>query len=183
MQVDPIIPLAARAAFIALFAAAMVHKLRAWGSFSAAVRGYAALVGEAAATSGTFVAALGRAVLVIEAGLVALLLAPVLPHWQAAACAAVLLGYAALMGWSIARGHRIDCGCSFGATRQRVGRGAVLRNMGLAIAATLMLLPPNARSLTASDFASVAALLAITALVYQVVNQLLANAGTLPRSS
>jgi hypothetical protein len=183
VQVDPIFPLAVRCAFIALFTSALIHKLRAPSAFAEAVRGYAGLLGAPAAVNARLVAALALLVLALEAGLVALLLAPTPPQWRTVACAGVLVGYAALMAWSVVRGRHIDCGCSFGAARQRVGWAAVLRNATLAAGAALMLLPPNGRSLAAADILSVAALLAIVMLVYQVVNQLLANAGTLPRSS
>jgi hypothetical protein len=181
VQVDPIIPLVARCAFIALFTAALVHKLRARELFAEAVRGYVSLLGARAAARPRLVASLARLVLILETGLIALLLSPAPPHWSAAACAAVLLGYGGLMAWSMALGHRVECGCSFGATRQRVGWAAVMRNAALTAGAALMLLPSDARPFAAADFLGVVAMLTIAALVYQVVNQLLVNADTLPR--
>lgn len=183
VMIDPVVPLAVRCAFVALFAAALVHKLRAPGPFANAVQGYVGLLWPDKSVRYSVIVAIALSVGAIEASLLVLLLLPVQPEWQAASCATVLLSYSLLMGWSILRGHQIDCGCSFGATRQRVGRGTVFRNLALAAGTTLMFVPSNNRTLTVADFTIVVALLTVAALVYQIVNQLLANAGNLPRST
>lgn len=183
MLIDPMIPLVARCAFIALFMSALIHKLRSPQQFAEAVRGYIGLFGSVTSVKQPLIALVALSVIATEAALLVLLLVPVPVEWQAAGCAAVLLGYAMLMGWSVLRKHSIDCGCSFGSTRQIVGWGTVLRNLALAAGAVLMLLPSSARPLGVADFISIAALLIIAALIYQVVNQLLANASNLQRSS
>jgi ABC-type amino acid transport system permease subunit len=121
-----------------LFLAAGVDKLRHRALLPGVIANYrllpAWLVQPAAA-------ALPVAELVIAAGLLLALFLP-LGVWPALAAAALLLLFAGAMAINIVRGRRhIDCGCGHAGLSQQLGWGQVLRNVVLAGALGVALVP------------------------------------------
>ena len=78
---------------------------------------------------------------------------------------------------NLARGRReIDCGCFGPALRQPLSLALVLRNAGLIALALVCALPVGSRALVPLDALTIAALVALGALVHGAVNGLIANA-------
>jgi hypothetical protein len=110
------------------------------------------------------------AVPLVEAALAVLLLTP----WRttAAGLAAVLLcGYGLAMAWHLARGRRLDCGC--GGEPMAVSWWLVLRNALLACIAMVASIGAPLRTLGLGDFAALAASLALLALLYAALHEVL----------
>lgn len=165
---DPLLALGVRLALALLLAVAAAHKLGDRARFAGVIAGYRVLPRAAAPAA-------AWAVALVEAGLALALLigAP----GALLAAAAVLLGYGALIGASIARGNdRIDCGCTGPAARApglrwgMVARNALIAALALAVA----LLPVAPRVLLWLDLLSLAAALAVAALLYHAAELLLA---------
>ena len=111
-----------------------------------------------------------RAVPLVELLAAVLLLTP----WRALGAtlaAALLLGYAAVMGWHRALGHELDCGC--GGEPLPVSWALVARNAVLAAVALLATAPMGARAMGLGDFAVVVAALALATLLYAAFNEVL----------
>jgi hypothetical protein len=88
--------------------------------------------------------------------------------------------YLALILRSIARGRRdVDCGCNFGAARRPLGTYPVVRNMGLAVMAAVVVLGSASAASAAVVGSQILAALALLAL-YCALDQ--AMALTPPRS-
>src|SRR5512147_2676588 len=164
MSVDPVIAMILRFALGWLFLAAAAHKLKDMVDFRTVLATYRVLPQPVVA-----VAAWGVVVVEVCIGLGAM--------WQYPAAfvgaAAVLLGYAGVMGINLVRGRRfIDCGC--GGATQPLSVGLVVRNVVLAMAALFALLPQAQRQIGWVDFVSMAAGVIVIAMLYAAVNQLLA---------
>ena len=93
---------------------------------------------------------------------------------------AILLSmYAFAIGINLMRGrHYIDCGCGFGGksdSEQFLSGGLVMRNLILVALALLTLLPAIDRTLGFGDYATLAATLFATTLLFGASNQLISN--------
>jgi len=169
VAVDPIVNLALRLGFAALFGATLVHKLVDFLRFRLAVAAY--FRGTPLAASG---AAAVMAVLAIGLESLALVacLGPVSGAVPAALVGGVLVLYALAMGLNLLRGNvLLDCGCSFGAARHPVQPRLVLRNGALALLAGVMALPVAPRTVGALDYFSAVACVAVAVLAFFIVGQ------------
>jgi hypothetical protein len=164
MTIDPAIGAIIQYAVAWLFLAAAVHKVRDLTDFRGIVATYRVL-------PDAFVGVATWTVVAVEfaIGIGALLR-------QGAAfvgAAAVLLGYAALIGVNLLRGRRfIDCGC--GGAAQPLSVGLVVRNGVLAFAALIGLVPVASRAIGWIDVVSMVAGVAVIGALYAAANQLLA---------
>lgn len=174
MQLDPVLELSLRSAFLALFAGSLIHKVVRLAQFKATVASY---VRNSALARDGVVLALTIAVIVSEALVVIVCIAPVGGVERAMLVAAVLVIYAGAMAVNLLRGNsRLDCGCSWGSARQPVGYELVGRNLVLALAALLLMLPVGAREMSVLDVVSVLAGTLTAALMYAAVNRLFTSA-------
>jgi hypothetical protein len=166
---DPAVGLALRLGLAALLLAACAHKLRDPAGFRRAVAGYRLLPARGV---GAAAAGLALAELALGGGL----LLPAAAARAALGTAALLALYAAAIGVNLARGRRgIDCGCAGPGARRPLGGGLVARNGVLALAALAAALPPTPRALVWLDGVSVAAGVALAALLYLAVDAALAQ--------
>lgn len=123
---DPVVMLAAHAAFALLFATAARHKLRDRTAFAATLAAYRVL--PAAATD-----AAGVGIAVVEVAIAVAWLVPGAGPVAALATIALLGAYGAAIVLNLARGRRtIDCGCGIGGAPQPISAWLVARNAGLA---------------------------------------------------
>jgi len=107
---------------------------------------------------------------IAEAAAVVAMLTP----WRGAGAAValgLLLLYAAVMAWHLARGHRPDCGC--GGEPIRLSWWLVARNLFLASIAAIASLPATDRPLGVADFGVAAAALMLAACLYAALHQVL----------
>jgi hypothetical protein len=105
-----------------------------------------------------------------EAALAVALLTP----WRSVAAlpAAVLLAtYGLAMAWHLARGHRLDCGC--GGEPMAVSWWLVARNALLACMALVAAHVAPLRALGLGDFAALGGSLALLALLYAALHEVL----------
>jgi len=167
LSVDPALALALRAGLAWLLAAAAAQKLRDFGAFREALAAYR-LVPERA---------LGFAAYALVAAELAGASALVASPRGGFAAAALLALYSAAIALNLARGLReIDCGCFGPAKRQPLSLALVLRNTALIELALTSGLPVGSRPLVALDALTIAAGVALGALVHGAVNGLIANA-------
>jgi len=79
----------------------------------------------------------------LEAAAMLLLLVPGWAEAGAALAILLLVGFAGTMAWALARGEReLDCGCLYGALRQRVRWELVARNLVLGLLFAPLFLAP-----------------------------------------
>jgi hypothetical protein len=98
--------------------------------------------------------------------------------------AALLAFYAVAMGVNLIRGNTLlDCGCSIGSQRQPVTWTLVARNVAMAIAALVLVLPSAPRSLELLDIASLGGGVLLCAAFYATANVLIANSSYDPRGA
>ncbi len=167
LTLDPALSLVLRGGLALLFGAAAWHKLADLTSFRAALGDYR-LVPERAVSAAAF--GLIAAELVSACGLV-------FSARAGFAAAALLALYTVAIGVNLARGRReIDCGCFGPAARQPLSTALVARNVGLIALAFMCALPAGSRALVVLDGLTIAAGIALGALVHGAVNGLLANA-------
>ncbi|MEX2207052.1 MAG: MauE/DoxX family redox-associated membrane protein [Myxococcota bacterium] len=167
LTVDPALALVLRAGLALLFASAAAHKLRDFGAFRDALEGYRLVPAPAL---GVFAGGLIAAELGTAAALV-------LGEHGGVAAAALLGLYSAAIALNLARGLReIDCGCFGPALRQPLSLALVLRNLLLIALAGVCLLPVGMRALAPLDALTIAAGVALGALLHGAVNGLIANA-------
>jgi len=169
---DPALQLALRGALAALLGAAAVHKMRNPAAFRAALADYRVLPARA-------VPAVAAALPGVELLMAALLLTPA--GAPAALAAGGLLSlYTAGIAWNLARGRRdVDCGCFGPARRRPLSGGLVARNALLVAASALASGPRAPRALVWLDGVTIAAGVAVLALLYAAIDGALAHA---PRS-
>lgn len=155
---DPALQLALRAALALLLATAASHKLRDLARFRATLAEYEIL-------PRAIVTAVAPAVAVAEAVLAVMLLSGSAVALAAVAVSSLLLAYAAAISVNVRRGRLdIDCGCMGPASRVPLGHGLVLRNLLLASAAALLVVPAAPRVLEWLDVAgALAATVALSA--------------------
>jgi hypothetical protein len=167
LTLDPALSWVLRIGLALLFAAAAGHKLRDLEAFRAALGDYRLLPARATSLAAFALIALELASAVL------LLVSP-----RGALVAAALLAlYTVAIGANLARGRReIDCGCFGPAARQPLSYGLVARNTGLIALALVAALPVAPRALVWLDFTTIAAGVALFALVHAASNTLLAHA-------
>ncbi len=170
MLIDPAISLALAVTLAALFAASAAHKLTDFQRAVAIVRAYRV----APDVLAPFILATVVAIeLVVAVGL----LAPAFRAIAAIGAAGLLLAYATAIGVNLARGRRdIDCGCSFGASGERLTPVLIFRNFGLATFALSAAAPVGARSLGLFDIVSAIVFAFSAAALYLAFEGLRANA-------
>jgi hypothetical protein len=166
---DPAFAALASVAIGLLFAATGLHKLRNFQEFTLAVAAYQ-----------LFWPALARPAAVIivvaELAVVAMLALPAGRPLGALLAVGLLLSYAAAMGINVRRGRTdLHCGCSWGPAHQVIRPALVTRNLLLAAAASLPLLPVAHRELLWLDYLSVAVAAIALALFYLTAEELLGH--------
>ena len=167
-MLDPVVTLAAHAAFALLFAGAARHKLRDHAGFAAVLGAYRVLPAGAAAAAGVAIAAL-------ELATAAAWVVPGAGRAAALATVGLLAAYALAIAVNLARGRRtIDCGCGVGGAAQPIGEGLVARNALLALVALATLRPPAPRALGWIDALTAAGVVAVAAGVWTAAHGLAA---------
>ena len=159
---DPLLVWIARACIAALFAHAAAAKLADRSLFEQHLAAYG--------VPHRLLPLLAWLLPVAEAGTALALLTP----WYSfgAAAAAALLGfYGAVMAWHRARGRRLDCGC--GGEPLPLSWALVLRNLVLAALALAAAAPMAARALGLADFLVIAAALVLGTLLHAALHQML----------
>lgn len=180
MQLDPVLELALRLCFVTLFAGSLVHKLMRFAQFRATVANYL----RGFSLSGVFTLPFALAVLLEEAVVVAICLAPTFSAGRGVVIAGMLVVYAAAMAVNLVRGNSLlDCGCSWGSARQPAGYELVARNLLLSLFALMLLLPTRPREMGILDVMTVLASVALAAVAYATVNRLFANSALMLRRS
>ncbi|WP_157218030.1 MauE/DoxX family redox-associated membrane protein [Flavisphingomonas formosensis] len=160
---DPLLSAIARLFVGGLFVAAGLHKLARPTAFRNALQGHRVLPSALTVPAMALVPAIE-----LVAGLSSALILLPASRIGAIACAALLLAYAGLIGFNLVRGNRhVDCGClGFGQARRELGPAMVVRNMAIAAFALIGALPETSRALAWLDGFSIAAGLAMLALLY-----------------
>lgn len=168
-MLDPAIGLTLVGCFALLFAGAALHKLRDRAHFRQVLHAYR-LLPEGAVGVGA------AAVPVLEL-LVAIALLTAITRPAAALAGVVLLvGYGAAIATNLLRGrHDLACGCGGAQDARPIAPWMVVRNLLLALALASALLPFASRSLLPTDALTVAAGIAIAALLYASVDRLLGS--------
>ncbi|HYM42305.1 MAG TPA: MauE/DoxX family redox-associated membrane protein [Steroidobacteraceae bacterium] len=169
-MLDPAIGLTLVGCFALLFASAALHKLRNVAHFREALRAYR-LLPEGA----SFAAA--AALPALELALAVGLLSAMTRAAAALAGLALLLGYAAAIAVNLARGRRdLACGCGGAQDSRPIAPWMVVRNLLLAVLLTVALVPFSSRTLLPTDALTVAAGIAVAALLYASLDRLLGSA-------
>jgi hypothetical protein len=172
---DPALAWILRLSLALLLVAAAWQKLQAPATFAAAVDAYRLAPARAARP-------LAAALLLGEVVAAAWL---VVPSWQAQGAllaAGLLVLYAAAIAINLGRGRRdLDCGCGGPGMRRPVSGWLVLRNLVLAGAALLVLLPAGDRMLGWVDAITVLAATGSMAALWAAVGRLEANRPALAR--
>ena len=166
-MLDPVIGSLLVGSFVLLFASAASHKLRDLRQFADVLAGYGI-------HPRLNLWRLSWLVPTIEVLLAVALLLPATRAAAAASVAVVLLGYASAIAFNLHAGHRlVACGCG-GPDRQRPIAGwMVWRNVMLATAAGVTMLPWNHRPLQWTDAATLVFGLLAIALLYACADRLL----------
>jgi len=167
LKLDPAFGYLIVAGAALLLAAAGGHKLRNLSLFTEVIAAYGVLPEAWARGSAAFIPCIEIAIAA------SLLWAPSRP-WAAAAAMGLLLGYAAALGVNLVRGRReLDCGCGTSGNRRPIAAWMVWRNLFIALALGITVLPWNARPLGAADLLTVMGGLAVGAVLYAAIDQLL----------
>ena len=170
MTLDLSIEWILRGAFLALFAASLVHKVFDFPTFRMTVAAY---VRRSPLDHPAVILLASLGVLGGEALVVGVCLLPVPAGWRALAIAGQLLLYAAAMAINLARGNnQLDCGCNWGSLKQTVGAPLVYRNVLLALLASVLSLPASTRAWQGLDVLTVAAGIVMAGLRYAAANRL-----------
>jgi len=166
-MIDPDVGMLISLSGALLFATASWHKWRAHAQFEAVLRSYLLLPAFAVAGVSWVVPA---AELALAVGL---LLAPTRAA-SALAGAALLLVYATAIAVNLVRRRiDLDCGCAMRHERRPIARWMVARNLLLAALLAASALSWSERPLGAVDALTVVGGLAIAALLYGAIDQLL----------
>lgn len=167
---DPALGWLLRGALAALFATAAVHKLCDLAAFRAALADYQLL-------PGAVLPAFAFLLPAVEVGVAFGFCVPAFAPCAAIAAAALLALYGWAMAINLTRGRRhIDCGCAGPAGRQAIGAPLIVRNAVLAAVALVSALPAAPRTLAWVDGVTIAAGVAVLALLYAAFDGLLAHA-------
>ena len=167
MKLDPAFGYLIVAGVALLLAAAGGHKLRNLSLFTEVFAAYRVLPDAWARRSAALIPC-------VEIAVAASLLWEPSRPWAAAAAMGLLIAYAAGLGLNLMRGRReLDCGCGTSGNRRPIAAWMVWRNLLLALALGITLLPWAARPLSASDLLTVLGGLAVAAALYAAIDQLL----------
>lgn len=170
-MIDPLLQLVIAAALALLLATAALHKRGEPARFRAQLEAYDILP---ESSLGAMAAALPWA----ELGIAVLLLPAMTRGGAGIAAALLLLAYAGGMGVNLWRGRAdIDCGC--GGAAQPLSWSLVLRNLALALVATLLFAPPIERSLAIADLLWLVLLIPLLVLAWSALGEVLRNAALL----
>ncbi len=174
-MIDPDAGLLVVAGIALLFATASWHKWRALDEFGAIVSNYQLAPPWAVPLLRWFVPAL-------ELGLVFALAFGPTRGIASAIAALLLLGYAAAIAINLRRARvDLDCGCAARHARRPIASWMVARNVLLAALLALAALPWAPRPLEAVDGLTVAGGVAIGALLYLAIDELLGQ--VVPRAA
>ena len=174
-MMDPDVGALIVAAFALLFASASWHKWRSLAEFEAVLLNYRL----APARLGPLLKVLIPALELVLAG--ALLFAAT-RRVAAATGIVVLLGYATAIAINLLRNRRdLDCGCGARDDRRPIAPWMVARNLVLATLLGGAVLPWSARALGAVDALTIGGGVALLALLYVAIDQLLGQ--VLPRAA
>src|SRR5262245_15114012 len=167
-MLDPVVASLLALSGAALFAWATVHTLRAREAFTATLEQYR-LVPQA------FVGSVALGLAMMELATAAMLVWPASRSVGAAVGVLLLVVYASAIAINLARGRSdLDCGC--GLQPRVIGGWMVARNLIVAASLGLLWLPTSGRALGLADFATIAAALAIGALLYSSIELLFGRA-------
>lgn len=170
MTIDPAIATAISISIASLLAASAARKLASLRKFADVVRRYDLVPAALALPAGAIVAA-------VETGLSVGLLIPVVRAAAGVGAAALFAFYAVAIGVNLARGRAsIDCGCSFGASGDRLSSALLYRNGALVFAALSAATPTSDRALGAVDFVAVILFVLTAAALYLTAETLRSNA-------
>lgn len=167
---DPALHVTLRAAMALLLGSAAWHKLRDYTRFRDVLAGYVIL-------PAALVPAAARLVPVLEATLGAAVAWALLLPFTGTAVALLMLAYAAAIFVNVRRGRTgIDCGCTGPGFHVPLGAHLVARNLVLAAAAAMLVLPVTSRAMTWFDaVAAIASTMALSAC-WLAIGRLLALA-------
>lgn len=172
LTIDPAISFALALAMSLLLAASAFHKARDLRRFAGTIDAYDLLPRGFGGLAGPMIAALEAT------AAVGLLITP-LRQGAGLAAAALFASYGAAIAINLKRGRRgIDCGCSFGAARNVISEGLIVRNAVLTFAGLAVALPAGARALGVFDFVSAALFALGAASLYVALEMAFANAAT-----
>ena len=168
-MLDPAIGLTLVGCFALLFASAALHKLRDLAHFGQALRAYR-LLPEGA------VRVVAAAIAVLELIVAVALLSAVTRAAAAPTGMVLLVGYSVAIAVNLMRGRRdLACGCGGAQDARPIAPWMVARNLLLALVLASVLLPWGSRILLATDALTVAAGIAVAALLYASVDRLLGS--------
>jgi len=166
-MLDPAIGLTVVGCFALLFASAALHKLRDVAHFTAVVRAYRLLPEGGACAVAWSVPALELAVAIA-------LLSAMTRAAAALAGMALLLAYGGAIAVNLARGRRdLACGCGGAQEAQPIAPWMVVRNLLLGLLLGTALAAWRPRMLLMTDALTVAAGIAVAALLYASLDRLL----------
>lgn len=167
-MLDPAIGALLAGLFALLFAAAAAQKLRAPAHFAEVFAAYRLLPPAAAR--------LAVLVPVLESLLALALLVGATRRGAACAGALLLGAYAAAIAINLRRGRlELACGCGGANERRPIAPWMVLRNLLLAAALLLLVLPWRSRAWSAADAVTVVGGISVAALLYASLDRLLAR--------
>jgi hypothetical protein len=152
-----------------LFASAGAHKLQDLARFAEAFAAYRVVPKALARRLAWLIPAL-------ELCVAASLLWEPARRAAAAAAVAVLIAYSSGLQLNLLRGRRdLDCGCGTARDRRAIAAWMVWRNLILAAAVGVTVLPWSHRSLSVTDLLTIAGALAVGVTLYAAVDRLLGD--------
>ena len=159
--------------FACLFGLAALHKLTALNAYAALVSNYVPAAVRALLPAKVTTVALA----LLELTIAAALLWPPTQLWGLLASALLLLVYAGLMAWQLARGRSdLKCGCSGMAFDSRISPSLIYRNLVCVVLAVAAALPATATGTAPAAVAVTAMLTLFIACLYYCSEQLISNA-------
>ena len=179
-MIDPAIGYLIIAGIALLFASAAAHKMRSLARFTEIFAAYRVLPDAPARQ-------FAWAIPCLELGISASLLWATTRSLAIPAAMTVLIAYAAGIGVNLLRGRLdLDCGCGTARDRRVIAAWMVWRNLILASALGITLLPWSARSLDLTDILTLTGGLLVGVILYAAADRLLgdvARKGLLLRST
>jgi len=170
-MLDPVVSALIALSGVLLFGSAVFTKIRAPSLFLTTLKEYRIVPSASVRLIGGLI---GGAEFAVTAGL----LWPDTRPVSAFTGAALLLLYAGAIGVNLSRGRRdMDCGC--GLQPRTISGWMVVRNVFLAAALLLLLIPESHRGFRLMDLATIAGGLIVTSLLYASADLLLGR--TAPR--
>jgi hypothetical protein len=167
-MLDPAVGALLAGLFVLLFAAAAAQKLRAPAHFAEVFAAYRVLPPAAAR--------LALLVPLLECLVAGGLLMGATRSGAAGAGALLLGAYAAAIAINLRRGRlELACGCGGANERRPIARWMVVRNLLLAVALLLLVLPWRSRPWSAADAVTIAGGIAVAALLYASLDRLLSR--------